>query len=61
MANSLRVRILRDIDEIVQWAQSNRKVLERGERKQSPNEQVQNGGITGSSREQHFPSCPTEH
>lgn len=62
MANSLavRVRIPKDIDEIIQWAKTNRKVLDRSGRKQIPNEQVQNGGITENSQ-LHFSSCPTVH
>ena len=37
MANSLavRVRILKDIDEIIQWAKTNRKVLDRSGRRAS--------------------------
>lgn len=63
MANSLAIRdrILKGIAGIVQWAKTNRKVLDRNERRQIPNEQMQNGAVTGNSQTQRFLSCPAEH
>ena len=45
-----RVRILKDTDELIQWAKTNRKVLDRSRRKYIPNEYVQNRRITENSQ-----------